>query len=263
MSPALSLSLSLSFSFSLFFWTRNGRAPSGVTSEATQHCCENNCHNIHYHDQAAQTVKERHLGSKQTVPSKRNKFRQVERTAQFSCKLFRLKATPVHAKLTHWGHRGTSTSVPSPLPLQRPTECSGGDLPVSRQSPSGMSKAAVLTGFLGSGVVARVAAATISQPTDGHLSKVNKTGAGGDGPVIGRLSRLADGSGMAKLCTQGLFAFLRVHVVDWRVAFSLRRPWPSPGRLRFWVLAHQLIAGYILLCAVRDVQGVSPPGSNH
>ena len=110
-----------------------------------------------------------------------------------------------------------------PLPLQRPTECSGGDLPVSRQS------AAVLTGFLGSGVVARVAAATISQPTDGLLSKANKTGAGGDGPVIGRLSRLADGKGMAKLCTQGLFAFLRVHVVDWRVAFSLRRPCQALG----------------------------------
>ena len=40
-----------------FFWTRNERAPSGVTSEATQHCCENNCHNIHFHDHAEQTVK--------------------------------------------------------------------------------------------------------------------------------------------------------------------------------------------------------------
>ena len=38
------------------FDTESG-APSGVTSEATQHCCENNCHNIHYHDQAKQTVK--------------------------------------------------------------------------------------------------------------------------------------------------------------------------------------------------------------
>ena len=46
------------FSLSVsFFWTRNERGPSGVTSEATQHCCENNCHNIHYHDQAEQTVK--------------------------------------------------------------------------------------------------------------------------------------------------------------------------------------------------------------
>ena len=50
--PCLSLPpLSLSF-----FRTRNERAPSGVTSEATQHCCENNCHNVHYHDQAEQTV---------------------------------------------------------------------------------------------------------------------------------------------------------------------------------------------------------------
>ena len=60
-SPSLSLPLPLPLSLpSLsisFFWTRNERAPSGVTSEATQHCCENNCHNIHYHDQAKQTVK--------------------------------------------------------------------------------------------------------------------------------------------------------------------------------------------------------------
>ena len=58
---ALSLSLSLEQSLSLFplslsfslsrFWTRNERAPSGVTSEATQHCCENNCHNIPYYDE--------------------------------------------------------------------------------------------------------------------------------------------------------------------------------------------------------------------
>ena len=34
-----------------FFWTRNERAPSGVTSEATQHCCENFCHNIPYYDE--------------------------------------------------------------------------------------------------------------------------------------------------------------------------------------------------------------------
>ena len=56
--PSLSCFASSLFlsSFS-FFWTRNGRAPSGVTSEAPQHCCENNCHNIHYHDQAKTTVK--------------------------------------------------------------------------------------------------------------------------------------------------------------------------------------------------------------
>ena len=30
-----------------FFWTRNGRAPSGVTSEATQRYCENDCHKKH------------------------------------------------------------------------------------------------------------------------------------------------------------------------------------------------------------------------
>ena len=73
---------------------------AGVTSEATQHCCESNCHNIHYHDQEDQTVKERHLVASK-LSSKRNKYNQVERTAQFSCKRLRLKASyPVHAKLT-------------------------------------------------------------------------------------------------------------------------------------------------------------------
>ena len=40
-----------------FFLTRNGRAPSGVTSKAPQHCCENNCHNIHYYDDTGKSVK--------------------------------------------------------------------------------------------------------------------------------------------------------------------------------------------------------------
>merc|ERR1712136_476686 len=44
---------------------------------------------------------------------------------------------------------------------------------------------------LGSGVVAGVAAATISQPADGLLSKVNKKGAGGEGSMMVRLGRIA------------------------------------------------------------------------
>ena len=46
-----SLCVSLCLSF---FWTRNEGASGGVTSKATQHSCEKNCHNIHYHDQAEQ-----------------------------------------------------------------------------------------------------------------------------------------------------------------------------------------------------------------
>lgn len=57
-----------------------------------------------------------------------------------------------------------------------------------------------------SGVIAGVAAATISQPADGLLSKVNKKGAGGEGPVFTRLGRIAKEVGMYKLCTQGIFA---------------------------------------------------------
>jgi len=73
-------------------------------------------------------------------------------------------------------------------------------------SPCEMSKGAVLTVSLGSGVVAGVAAATISQPADGLLSKVNKKGAGGEGSMMVRLGRIAAETGIVKLCTQGLFA---------------------------------------------------------
>merc|ERR1719237_105829 len=73
-------------------------------------------------------------------------------------------------------------------------------------SPERMSKGGVLTVSLGSGVIAGVAAATISQPADGLLSKVNKKGAGGEGSMMVRLGRIAKETGFVKLCTQGLFA---------------------------------------------------------
>merc|ERR1712046_439591 len=72
--------------------------------------------------------------------------------------------------------------------------------------PSKMSKSGVLQVSLGSGVIAGVAAATISQPADGLLSKVNKKGAGGEGSMFTRLGRIAKETGFVKLCTQGLFA---------------------------------------------------------
>merc|ERR1711975_95133 len=73
-------------------------------------------------------------------------------------------------------------------------------------SPSECSSGTVLGVSLGSGVVAGVAAATISQPADGLLSKVNKKGAGGEGSMMTRLGRIAAETGFVKLCTQGLFA---------------------------------------------------------
>merc|ERR1711907_232048 len=73
-------------------------------------------------------------------------------------------------------------------------------------SPSQMSNGAVVGISLASGVVAGVAAATISQPADGLLSKVNKKGAGGEGAIFVRLGRIAKEVGFVKLCTQGLFA---------------------------------------------------------
>jgi len=57
-----------------------------------------------------------------------------------------------------------------------------------------------------SGVIAGVAAAIISHPADTLLSKVNKAGAGGEGPILTRLGRIAKEIGFAKLCTVGLGA---------------------------------------------------------
>merc|ERR1711998_610454 len=74
------------------------------------------------------------------------------------------------------------------------------------KSPSDMSKGSVIGISLASGVVAGIAAATISQPADGLLSKVNKKGAGGEGAIFVRLGRIAKEVGFVKLCTQGLFA---------------------------------------------------------
>lgn len=59
---------------------------------------------------------------------------------------------------------------------------------------------------LASGVIAGVAAAIISHPADTLLSKVNKAGAGGDGPIFTRLTRIATEIGFKKLMTVGLGA---------------------------------------------------------
>merc|ERR1712146_135983 len=63
-----------------------------------------------------------------------------------------------------------------------------------------------LTVSLGSGVIAGVAAAIISHPADTLLSKINKAGAGGDGPMFTRLKNIAVETGFVKLCTTGLGA---------------------------------------------------------
>lgn len=68
---------------------------------------------------------------------------------------------------------------------------------------SGLSKVAV---SLGSGVIAGVAAAIISHPADSLLSKVNKAGAGGSGPMMTRLANITNEVGVWNLCTQGLGA---------------------------------------------------------
>jgi solute carrier family 25 phosphate transporter 3 len=72
------------------------------------------------------------------------------------------------------------------------------------QTPESMSKSANIGVSLASGVVAGVAAAIISHPADTLLSKVNKAGAGGDGPIMTRLVNIAKATGFVKLCTTGL-----------------------------------------------------------
>lgn len=74
------------------------------------------------------------------------------------------------------------------------------------KTPSEVSKPVALGIALGSGVIAGVASAIISHPADTLLSKVNKKGAGGDGPIVSRLFKIAGQMGIVNLCTTGLFA---------------------------------------------------------
>jgi len=72
------------------------------------------------------------------------------------------------------------------------------------KSPAEVSGSTALGVSLLSGVIAGVAAAIISHPADTLLSKVNKAGAGGDGPLFQRLGNIAREVGFKNLCTVGL-----------------------------------------------------------
>jgi solute carrier family 25 (mitochondrial phosphate transporter), member 3 len=72
------------------------------------------------------------------------------------------------------------------------------------KTPSELSSSTNLAVSLGSGVIAGVAAAIISHPADTLLSKINKAGAGGDGPMMTRLMNIAKEVGFVNLCTVGL-----------------------------------------------------------
>lgn len=72
------------------------------------------------------------------------------------------------------------------------------------KSPAELSSSTNLGISLTSGVIAGVAAAIISHPADTLLSKVNKAGAGGDGPMMTRLANIAREVGFVNLCTVGL-----------------------------------------------------------
>merc|ERR1719272_175534 len=61
--------------------------------------------------------------------------------------------------------------------------------------PSKSSKSTNIGVSLLSGVIAGVAAATISHPADTLLSKINKAGAGGSGGMMSRLSNIATETG--------------------------------------------------------------------
>eukprot|EP00970_Alexandrium_tamarense_P006775 scaffold1192_cov206-Alexandrium_tamarense.AAC.1 len=71
-------------------------------------------------------------------------------------------------------------------------------------SPKDLSSSTNLGISLASGVIAGVAAAVISHPADTLLSKINKKGAGGDGPMMTRLANIAKEVGFVNLCTVGL-----------------------------------------------------------
>merc|ERR1712038_1898091 len=71
-------------------------------------------------------------------------------------------------------------------------------------TPAEVSKNTGVLVSLGSGVIAGVASAVVSHPADTLLSKVNKAGAGGDGPMATRLMNIAKEVGFVNLCTVGL-----------------------------------------------------------
>jgi solute carrier family 25 phosphate transporter 3 len=72
--------------------------------------------------------------------------------------------------------------------------------------PTSCSEGTKMAVSLSSGVIAGVAAAIISHPADTLLSLVNKEGAGGEGSIMTRLVRIAQGVGFKKLCITGLGA---------------------------------------------------------
>lgn len=75
---------------------------------------------------------------------------------------------------------------------------------VMGKRPSELPASTNLSVSLSSGVAAGVASAIISHPADTLLSKVNKAGAGGNGPMLTRLGNIAKEVGFVKLCTVGL-----------------------------------------------------------
>ena len=85
-------------------------------SEATQHCCENNCHNIPFYDE--KTERGPRKGDTSSWPTVKqeeaNCHKAMDKTPLTSCILFKQRASYCCAcRPHHWGHRGTSTSVPS------------------------------------------------------------------------------------------------------------------------------------------------------
>jgi solute carrier family 25 phosphate transporter 3 len=78
---------------------------------------------------------------------------------------------------------------------------------MSKETRANLSPTAKLSILLGSGIIAGVAAAVLSQPADTLLSQINK-GHGPKGPVLYRLGILARQTGL-----KGLFAGLGPRMV--------------------------------------------------
>ena len=107
------MSLGFAFTLSQFFLLSGVEGPRTGSHQKPQHCCENNCHDIHYYDENTKEKKDT-ISWPTVKQEKRNKLSQNNgQTPLTSCILFRQRTNyycACHPR--HWGYRGTSTSQP-------------------------------------------------------------------------------------------------------------------------------------------------------
>ena len=114
-SPSPSLSLSLSLSFFSFFWTRNEKAPQ-AGSRQRQHSTAVRI-TVTKYPTMTKLNEDREKGDTSSWSSVKqeeaNCHKAMDKTQLTSCILFKQRTSYCCAcRPHHWGHRGTSTSVP-------------------------------------------------------------------------------------------------------------------------------------------------------